>query len=116
MTQPADLTIDDIDFNKHFHPLSSGSHGVIKGRNFMTPNVEMLREGVLFGERCVLEISRENPPYFPGRSTPMYGVTIKRMNGESFHPELSKCCDSHRDSIDYVKELILESMLADADA
>jgi hypothetical protein len=82
--------------------------GTFKGANFVTPALIEYRQGTYDGKPVFIEISKENPPYFPGRSAPMYGVTFRRPGGgelwrESHDPSTS--CESYEEALSYLESL-----------
>lgn len=68
----------------------------------MTPDIVGYFRVIDGGTLCA-EISRENPPFFPGRKTPMYGVTLQDNSGK--RDDLSRCVDSYEEAIAYLEEL-----------
>lgn len=87
------------------------SSPAFRGQNFITPVHVEYRSGMLNAQRVHVEISKESPPYWSQTvernpaGGPMYGVTIKRPNGRSLDPDLSRSCQSLEECLEYLASL-----------
>lgn len=82
-----------------------------RGVNCITPNAIAYLAGQLAGAAVYIELSSESPPYWSQvvehdpNGGPIYGVSIRRSNGESLEPDLSTSCSSLVEALEYLKSL-----------
>ena len=75
--------------------------GVFKGRNFMTPVVLGFFRGVVRGETCFIELSRDDQEG-GGPFGPMFGVTVRHPNGDRLEDDPSCCFSTKESALDFI--------------
>lgn len=82
-----------------------------RGVNFITQDVVGYFRGHLKGRTVHVELSKENPPYWSqtvGKDPnggPLWGVTVKRPDGERLDPDPSFCAESREEALARLEEL-----------
>lgn len=83
-----------------FPTMEPAYRGIFAGQNFVTPIVHYtgrVRDGVWF------ELSSGSGIFDP--STTLWGVTVRRFNGERLDPDPSGCFGSKESAVEYICEL-----------